>query len=124
MGADLLVETLPRWMSGDVEPRPQPSEGVTIASKLSKEHGRIDWRQSAAYIERMMRAYDPWPGMFTTYRGKMLKILRASGLAGWRGPDLPGTVLLLSSQEIAVATGEGALLLQEIQAAGGKKDGG
>ena len=117
-GADLLIETLPTWLAGEIEPRPQPQEGVTYARQLSKADGRIDWQRSAVHIERMTRAYTPWPGAFTTYRDRPLRILRARAGTDWRGDDPPGTVLTLPEGDIVVVTGEGALVLLEIQLAG------
>jgi methionyl-tRNA formyltransferase len=120
LGADLLIETLPRWLAGEIEPRPQPSEGVTYAPSLTKDDGRIDWQQPAAHIARMTRAYTPWPATFTTYEDMRLRVPRAHALSEWRGGQPPGTVLELPDGQIAVATGQGALVLDEIQLAGKK----
>jgi methionyl-tRNA formyltransferase len=120
LGADLLLETLPRWLAGEIEPQPQPQEGVTLARSLTKNDGHIDWQQPASIIERMTRAYTPWPGTFTTYKGARLRILSAHALDDWRGDEAPGAVLALPGGEVAVATGQGALVLEEIQLAGKK----
>jgi len=120
LGADLLIQTLPRWLAGEIEPRPQPHEGITYALSLTKEDGRIDWQQPAAYIARMTRAYTPWPGALGIYHGTQLRILRAHALPGWREGEAPGTVLALPDKQIAVATCQGALVLDEIQLAGKK----
>lgn len=120
LGADLLIETLPRWLAGEIEPQPQPQEGITLARSLTKNDGRIDWQQPAATIERMTRAYTPWPGTFTTYKEARLRVLSAHALDDWRGSEPPGTVLTLSGGEIAVVTAQGALVLEEIQLAGKK----
>jgi methionyl-tRNA formyltransferase len=118
LGADLLRETLPRWLSGQVVPQPQPDRGVTYARRLTKEDGRINWQQPAAYVERMVRAYTPWPGAHTTYGDKMLKILRAHAYREWQGTEPPGRVIALPDKRVAVTTGKGALVLDEIQLAG------
>jgi methionyl-tRNA formyltransferase len=123
LGADLLIETLPRWLACEIEPRPQPEEGVTLARRLTKADGRIDWQQPAAHIERMTRAYVPWPGAYTTYAGQSLRILCARVLAGERERERPkneppGTVLALSGGEIVVVAGKGALVLDQVQPAG------
>jgi methionyl-tRNA formyltransferase len=118
LGADLLIETLPRWLSDQIVPRPQPQAGVTLAPRLRKQDGRIDWSQSAVHIDRMIRAYTPWPGSYTVHRGRSLKILRAQPLHEWRGSLPPGQVLSLPDKRIAVATGQGALVLDHIQLAG------
>lgn len=77
LGADLLTATLPRWLRGEITPQPQPTEGATLAPRLAKEAGAIDWREPVWLIERRVRAYQPWPGAYTTWRGQMLKVLRA-----------------------------------------------
>lgn len=120
LAADLLIEILARWLAGEIEAQPQPHEGVTYAPPLSKEDGRIDWQKPAAHIARMTRAYTPWPGTFTTFKDTQLRILRAHALPEWRTGAAPGTVLALPDGQIAVATGQGALVLDEIQLAGKK----
>jgi methionyl-tRNA formyltransferase len=120
VGADLLVETLPRWLAGQIVPRPQSQQGVTYAERLTKADGRIDWSSPADHIERMLRAYTPWPGAYTDYQGQMLRLLRASVLPEWKGAAHPGTVLALPEDRIAVASGQGALVLHELQLAGKK----
>jgi methionyl-tRNA formyltransferase len=117
LGADLLATTLPRWLAGEIDPRPQSQEGVTLCRRLHKEDGLVDWRQSAVAIERMIRAYTPWPGVHTTYRGQKLDILRACALLAWPEKELPGRVVARGT-EVAVVTGQGVLLLQEIRLAG------
>ena len=119
LGAQLLLETLPAYLAGELVPRPQPAEGVTYTGVLRKEDGRLDWSRPAVELARQVRAYNPWPGAFTTLRGQHLKILRATPLPDWRGEERPGTMLLLDNgATVAVATGEGALRLEEVQLAG------
>jgi methionyl-tRNA formyltransferase len=118
MGADLLVETLPRWVAGEIEPRPQPQDGITTAGRLSKRDGQIDWHRPAAHIERMLRAYTPWPGTYTRYRGQLLKIVQARALPEARPAEPPGRVISLDDGRVAVATGAGALVLETVQLAG------
>jgi methionyl-tRNA formyltransferase len=62
IGAELLIETLPRYLSGELQPKPQPTEGVTDAPMLKKEDGRLDFTQPAALLERRVRAFNTWPG--------------------------------------------------------------
>lgn len=119
LGAQLLLETLPAYLAGELTPRPQPEEGITYTGILRKEDGRIDWSRPAIELARRVRAYNPWPGAFTTLRGQHLKILRATALPEWRGEERPGTLLVLDNgATVAVATGEGALRLEEVQLAG------
>ena len=115
-GAALLVETLPAWLTGAAPPIPQEElpGAVSICRLIAKDAGRIDWRRPAAQIERMTRAYTPWPAAYTTWRGEPLKILRAAVLPG---AGEPGRVVA-TPQGPAVGAGEGLLLLLEVQPAG------
>ncbi|HID87209.1 MAG TPA: methionyl-tRNA formyltransferase, partial [Anaerolineae bacterium] len=79
--------------------------------------GLIDWSLPTVEIERRVRAYTPWPSAYTFWEGRLLKILRARPLVEWSGRAEPGQVMELP-QGIAVATGDGALLLEEVQLAG------
>ena len=115
-GAALLVETLPRWLASEIVPTPQdqlPGE-VSLCRLIKKEDGQIDWSQSAAQIERMTRAYAPWPSAFTTWQGATFKIWHAAVIDG--NAD-PGQVIA-TPQGTAVGTGNGLLLLHNIQPAG------
>jgi methionyl-tRNA formyltransferase len=91
---------------------PQPPEGATYASKLSRDDGRIDWTRPATFIERKVRAFDPWPGTFTTLDGAVLKIL---GAVVAEGDGTPGTVF---DDGLLIACGEKALRLSRVQLAG------
>ena len=117
IGADLLVETLPAYLSGELQPHPQPDEGATYAPPLRKEDGRLDWTQPADVLDRQVRAVTPWPGAFTTWQGRRLKVVRATPVPHWRGEAPPGTMVRLEDG-YAVATGEGALRLEVVQMAG------
>jgi methionyl-tRNA formyltransferase len=120
LGAALLVETLPPYLAGDLLPQPQPEEGMTYAGQLRKQDGLLDWSTPAVELDRRVRAFNPWPGAFTTWRGRRLKVLRAAPLPGWRGDAPPGTVFALADG-VAVATGAGALRLEEVQLAGKRR---
>ncbi|MBE9471699.1 MAG: methionyl-tRNA formyltransferase [Chloroflexi bacterium] len=117
MGAELLVETLVAYLAGSLLPRSQPDEGATYAGQLRKEDGWLDWSRPAVELDRRVRAFTPWPGAFTMWRGRRLKVLRAVPLPAWRGGVSPGTVVALAGG-VVVATGEGALRLEEVQLAG------
>ncbi|MBC7235187.1 MAG: methionyl-tRNA formyltransferase [Chloroflexi bacterium] len=117
LGAELLIDTLPAWLAGRIEPRAQDEEAATYAPLLEREAGAIDWAQSAVQLDRQIRAYTPWPGSFCSYRGQRLKILAAHPLPTWRGEGRPGQVVEVGG-EIAVITGEGALVLDRVQMAG------
>jgi len=64
VGADLLLDTLPSWLSGELMPRPQPGEGVTYAPQIRKEDGLISWEMPALEINRWVRAFTPWPAAY------------------------------------------------------------
>jgi methionyl-tRNA formyltransferase len=112
MGARLTVDALKRLEAGSLLAVPQPPEGVTYAAKLAKEEGRIDWRRSAAELDRRIRAFTPWPGAWFELKGERIKLIAAKPVAG-RGE--PGQVL---DDTLAVACGEGALMLETLQRAG------
>ena len=116
IGAQLLVGTLPLYAQGELQPQPQNDSQATYCQLLTKEDGRIAWTLPALVIERLIRAYDPWPGAFTTWQGLSLKIGGARVDADWRGPEEPGTVL--EGTTLRVATGSGALEISELQPAG------
>ena len=117
LGAELLAETLPAYVAGDLVPQPQDDEEATIAERLRKEDGRLDWSRPALALDRKIRALTPWPGTYTFWEGRRLKIIEASPLPDWRGGEGPGTVVEVGDG-VAVVTGQGALRLEEVQLAG------
>jgi methionyl-tRNA formyltransferase len=119
LGAQLLADTLPKYLRGEIVPQPQPAEGVTYSPKINKADAQIDWRKRAIEIERMVRAYIPWPGTQTTWDGQMVKVLKAQVMEGQRDGEI-GRVVKLSDGSIGVVTGEDVLVLKEIQLAGRK----
>lgn len=117
LGAELLIETLPAWLAGEIEPREQDDDQATMAPLISKSDGSIDWTESAVQIDRQIRAFTPWPGSFCDCDGRNFKILCAHPLPDWRGEEEPGTVVEME-EGIGVVTGEGLLILEEVQLAG------
>jgi methionyl-tRNA formyltransferase len=122
MGAELLVETLPGWLRGAIEPVQQPEEGATLTRTLSKEDGLIDWTAPAEELDRRVRAFQPWPGTYTFWEGRLLKVLRVRPITAPDEAHSPGTIFVLqqpgSPRSLAVSTGRGALELLEVQLAG------
>jgi methionyl-tRNA formyltransferase len=116
-GAALLVEALPPFVAGTLVPTPQDDALATYTALLKKEDGRIDWTWPAVRIERMTRAYDPWPGAQTTWRGQPLKIIAARVVATDGAMNAPGT-LLDGPDGPRVVTGDGLLELATVQPAG------
>jgi len=119
LGAEAIVAAIDAWQAGDLSPRPQPAEGATYAAKIRKEEARIDWTQPAVAIDRQVRAFNPWPVAETTWGGKQLRVWQSEpeSTAAQAGA-VPGTVLESAGGRIVVATGDGALCLQQVQVAG------
>jgi len=128
VAADLLAETLPRWLRGEIQPQPQDDSQATKAPLLKKEHGAIDWSLPAVETWRRVRAYNPWPGAYTTIAGALLHVWEA-----WPLPDggaAPGTVAELTPEQRArlpegadpeafgVTTGDGILAVLVAQREG------
>jgi len=119
-GAELLAETLPAWYEGKIPPQPQNEAAATYTQKLCKEDGRIDWSQPAEKIWRMVRAFQPWPGAYTFYHGRQLKILEALPAEAPASKDdmsVPGKVIEYAGGP-AVVAGAGVLVLKKVQLAG------
>jgi methionyl-tRNA formyltransferase len=119
LGAQLMAHTLPKYLSGEIVPMPQPEDGATYSPKIDKANAQIDWHKPAIEIERMVRAYIPWPGTQTLWDGTLLKVLKAQVVEGQRDGEI-GRVVKLNDGSIGVVTGEGVLVLKEIQLAGRK----
>ena len=119
LGAAAIVADLQQLKTeGRLKSVKQPEEGVTYAQKLSKEEARIDWNESAAVIERKIRAFNPVPAAWVEYQGKPMKIWRAEAVAQ---QGRAGEVLSCSSDGLIVACGANALKITELQPSGGKR---
>lgn len=123
MGAELLSRLLPLWLTRVVTLQPQDDTLATFATRIDKEDGRVDWTFPAETLWRQARAYDPWPGLFAFVGDQRIRLWRVRPLLEWRGNERPGTVLS-SDNELVVATGQGALALDEVQLAGKKRVSG
>ncbi len=121
LGAGLVVEVLPGWLRGEITPHPQDEALATDAPPLTKALGAVDWAQPAEAIDRQVRAYTPWPGAYTHWRGQPLRLLAVEPVSAASAPasaaPAPGTVVP-ADDGAAVVTGRGLLLLKEVQAAG------
>jgi len=91
LGADLLIKTIPQWVLGTIEEKEQNEDEATYFNVIEKEDGKIDWKESAETIERKVRAFNPWPGTYTFYNEKILKILEA---------EVTGTKLIIKKVQL------------------------
>jgi methionyl-tRNA formyltransferase len=140
LGAELLVQTIPDFVAGKIQPQPQPAEGVSHAPKIKKEDGRIDWSLPAQTIRDRLRAFTPWPGAFTflpvegtassvpsssksqgsdeALPSKMIKIWKTEIV---ESSGRPGEILSADKNGIIVACGQNALRILELQHEGGRR---
>ena len=114
LAARMVVPTIDQLASGRAIPHPQPEQGVTYAPKIDKAEARFDWSRRAAFLERQLRALNPWPGCWTEVDGERLLVLEGELAAG---VGLPGEVL---DDRMTIACGEAALRLTRVQRAGGR----
>jgi methionyl-tRNA formyltransferase len=118
VGARLLLETLPRWLAGELKAQPQDEPQATYSELITSRDAEIDWRLSAVELWRRVRAYNPWPSCFTFCQGKRLKIHRALPLGDAKGGQ-PGEVIVLPEPPgIGAVTGQGVLGLCQVQLEG------
>jgi methionyl-tRNA formyltransferase len=122
LGADLMVETLRKLERGEILPQPQDSSQATLAPRLKKSDGRVDWAKPAIELARRVRGLAPWPGAFTTFRGKNLHIWRAGAFTSPGGSQLAPGVISTEGGRLAAGAGEGTrLVLGEVQLEGRKR---
>ncbi|QIK37285.1 methionyl-tRNA formyltransferase [Caldichromatium japonicum] len=117
LGAQALLEALPRIADGSLVPEPQDEAQTTYAPKLSKDEARIDWRSPADLIERQIRAFNPWPIAYTTLEAAPIRLWAAQAEDGPEGA-CPGAILQADRAGICVATGAGILRITRLQPAG------
>ncbi len=119
VGAQLLGEALNGWQRGEITPRPQNEDEATYINQIKKEDGKIDWDLPAVEIWRRVRAYYPWPGCYTTWHGKQIKILEAAVLPGDKAVKA-GQVVAVSGRgaQVGIGTGGGILGLIKVQMEG------
>src|SRR5688500_10674205 len=120
LGAAALIEALALMELGKATETPQVESLATYAPKIDREAARVDWMRDARTISRIVRAYDPKPGAFTTIDGKDIKLYGARLVAN-NSAGKPGEVLAIESDGLAVACGEGAVRIMHVQPAGKKR---
>jgi methionyl-tRNA formyltransferase len=122
LGGELLVRSLPDYLAGYLQPRPQPLDGVSLARKITKEDGRLLWERPAVELWRRLRAFTPWPGAFCHAEGggktRLVKV-HAASLSD--GSGKPGERLDYGKGRVVVACGHGALELLTLQPEGGRR---
>ena len=116
-GGPLILKTLEALENGTAVRTKQPEEGATYAGMLDKALGNIDWTQSAAKIERLIRGLNPWPSAYTGYKGKTMKLWAADVLEG-TFEGVPGEIIKVEKERFLVRTGDGALAVKELQLEG------
>ncbi len=114
IGANLLVRTIPLYISGELKPRPQDKSKASYCGIIDKLSGRIDWNMPARYIVNMVRAFTPWPSAYFTFRGKIVKVLKVKvdNLSGKPG------MILSTRRKLVVATGERSVRIDRLKVAG------
>ena len=118
VGRDLLLESLPSYLAGDLKPVPQDKNQVTFSPNILPEKERIDWTKTNHQIFNQIRGMNPWPVAHTLLNGERFKIYEATPVEGL---GQAGEILVIGKKELIVATGEGALSLQTVQPSGKSK---
>ncbi len=118
VGAELLLKIIPDYISGRIKPVEQDHSKATYAQIIKKEGGKINWSKSAEEIERMTRAFYPWPTTWTLWNNKVLKILEAEISEG--NNHSVGEVFLTLNNELSIKCGGDSLIIKELQLEGGK----
>ena len=121
LGGDLIRENLDAWVRGEVHATPQDSTKATYTTKLEKKDGRAQWDLSAEELFRMHQAFTPWPGLYTQWKDKRLKLIDVYPMKSTEGLPL-GRVISVDGDDaqMGIVTGEGLLCIKAVQLEGGK----
>ncbi|KKS64686.1 MAG: Methionyl-tRNA formyltransferase [Parcubacteria group bacterium GW2011_GWC1_43_12] len=119
IGADLLLKVIPFWINGKIKLQEQDDSKATFAKILKKEDGLIDWNDSAAQIERKIRAFVPWPGTFSRLEGKIIKIISAKAIDEDTA-NKTGEIYLNDKENLCIKTRKGSLIIKTLQPQNGK----
>lgn len=114
VGSEILIETIPKYLSGEISPQPQAETEATLCRKLDRDTGRINWHESADTIYNQLRALTPWPGVWTTWDGKRLKLLKFTHTAGQISPGQ----VQVAHDALRIGCGDGAIEVTELQLEG------
>jgi len=118
VGARLLLETLPKWLGGEIKPQAQDKSQATYSKLITSKDAEIDWHLSAVELWRRVRAYNPWPSCYTWYQGKRLKIHKAIPFGDVAGGEMGKVVTLVEPPGVGVVTKQGILGLCQVQLEG------
>jgi len=120
IGAELLIKTLPDWIKGKIKSIPQNHQEATFTKKYNWDDGKIDWSRNAEEVIRKIKALNPEPGTWTTWNGKILKILDAKAGTKKTGDTIKSGLVYTDEKNIYVQTKSGSVLLKKIQLEGKK----
>lgn len=121
-GASLCVETLRRLEEGSIKPQKQGESPTAYAKMLDKKMGEINWHSSAVSIERLIRGLNPWPSAYTTWKKKTMKLWEAQAVCGKEYEHAAcGEIVAVAKDDFTVKTGEGCLVIKELQIPGKKR---
>lgn len=120
LGAELLIKTIPDYISGKLKPVPQDHSKATFTKIIKKEDGKIDWSKSAEEIEKMVRAYYPWPTAYTYQNLKLLKIIEAEVSKDKNNHRIGEVYYSNILENIGIRCGERSLIIKKLQLEGGK----
>ena len=121
LGATCIVRALELIQTGSLQAQPQEQAGVTYAHKIEKAEAELDWTRAASELDRQVRAFNPFPVATTRLRGEPLRVWRARPLPG--EPGVPGRIRAIEADALIVECGSGALRVEELQRAGGRRLG-